>query len=91
MRATITLEYDNQQTAAAVADAVSPDNTITPAGLTVKTQQNGTCVVTDISLEGKIATLIATIDDLLESASAAEKALHVLKTTASNDCISAEG
>jgi hypothetical protein len=67
------------QTACAVANAVSPDNSKAPAGLKVETEQRGTCVVTDISLNGKIATLIATIDDLLESASTAEKTLYIAK------------
>ena len=79
MRATIRLEYDNSETARAVADAVSPDNSKTPSGLKVKTAQQLNSVVSEIELEGKLATLIATIDDLLESASTAEKALHVAK------------
>ena len=80
MQATITLEYSDPKTAAAVAEAVSPDNSKVPAGLKVRTEQISNCVVTDVSLVGKIATFIATIDDLLESASTAEKALSVLKT-----------
>lgn len=79
MEATITLEYDDAKTATAIADAVSPDNFKTPPGLTVKTQRNGNKVTTDIKLEGKLATFIATIDDLLESASTAEKTLHIAR------------
>jgi hypothetical protein len=80
LQATIKLEYGDHATAEAVADAVSPDNINVPKGLTVKTWQEGNIVITDISLEGKLATFIATIDDLLESASTAEKTLHVVKT-----------
>jgi hypothetical protein len=79
LKATITLEYDNQETATAVADAVSPDNLKTPTGLTVKTEKHLNTVISEITLEGKIATFIATIDDLLESASTAEKTLNALK------------
>jgi hypothetical protein len=79
LQATITLEYADKSTAVAIANAVSPDNSKVPAGLSVKTSQEGSHVVTEISLEGKIATLIATIDDLLESASTAEKTLTVIK------------
>ncbi|MCW4009834.1 MAG: KEOPS complex subunit Pcc1 [Candidatus Bathyarchaeota archaeon] len=79
MKATITLEYGNSETAAAVADAVSPDNSTAPSGLSVKTEHKGTCVVTEINLNGAVATFIATIDDLLESASTAEKTLHIIK------------
>ena len=79
MLATITLEYENSQTAEAIANAVSPDNNETPVGLTVKTEQQGKKVITEITMIGKTATFIATIDDLLSSASTAEKALHVAK------------
>ncbi len=81
MQATITLEYNDKESAAAVAKAVSPDNIRTPAGLLVRTEQKDNLVVTEINLEGKIATLIATIDDLLESASVAEKTLGAVKAT----------
>jgi hypothetical protein len=78
LQATIALEYDDQKTAKSVAEAVSPDNSKTPLGLAVKTVRQGTCVLTTIVLEGKIATLIATIDDLLACAASAEKALGVI-------------
>jgi hypothetical protein len=79
LQATITLEYDDPQKAAAVAEAVSPDNHTTPTGLTVKTEKQFNTVVSEINLDGKIATFIATIDDLLESASTAEKTLHIVR------------
>ena len=78
MEARITLEYSDAKTAEAIASAVSPDNFKTPIGLSVKTVRRGSCVVTEIVTEGKMATFIATIDDLLSSASTAEKALHVV-------------
>ena len=79
MQATITLEYGDEQTAEAIADAVSPDNNETPVGLTVKTLRQGKRVVTEITMTGNMATFIATIDDLLSSACTEEKALHVAK------------
>lgn len=80
LEATITLEYNSTKTAASIADAVSPDNFKTPVGIDVETQLNGKKVVSKIKLEGKTAsTLIATIDDLLESVSTAEKTLHIIK------------
>ena len=78
MEATITLEYSDEKTAEAIANAVSPDNFKTPIGLCVKTVRKGSCVLTEIVTEGKMATFIATIDDLLSSASTAEKALQVI-------------
>ena len=79
LEAKITLEYVDERTAEAVADAVSPDNFKTPAGLFVKTVKDKTRVTTEIRVEGKMATFIATIDDLLFSASTAEKALRVIR------------
>ena len=78
LEALITLEYGDEKTAEAIANAVSPDNFKTPIGLSVKTVRKGNCVVTEIVTEGKMATFIATIDDLLSSASTAEKALRVV-------------
>ncbi|MCL4430607.1 MAG: KEOPS complex subunit [Chloroflexi bacterium] len=79
MQATITLEYKDQKTAQAVAEAVSPDNFKTPVGLKVKTVLQDSKVVTEIECEGKLATFTATIDDLLFSASTAEKTLKTIK------------
>ena len=79
MEALITLEYSDEKTAEAIANAVSPDNFKTPVGLSVRTMRKGSCVVTEIVTEGKMATFIATIDDLLSSASTAEKALQVVR------------
>jgi hypothetical protein len=79
LEATITLEYGDERTAVAVADAVSPDNFKTPAGLQVKTSRENSKVITQIQCEGKLATFTATIDDLLFSASTAEKTLKAIK------------
>lgn len=78
LEATITLEYDDEKTAEAVAKAVAPDNFKTPVGLSVKTCRQGNCVVTEVKAEGKMATFIATIDDLLSCASTAEKAVRLI-------------
>ena len=79
MEATVTLEYADAKTAKAVANAVSPDNFKTPIGLQVKTVREQNKVVTQIQCECKLATFTATIDDLLFSASTAEKTLRIIK------------
>jgi hypothetical protein len=79
LEATVTLEYSDQKTAEAVADAVSPDNFKAPVDLKVSTVRRENKVVTVISCEGKLATFTATIDDLLFSASTAEKTLFTIK------------
>jgi cell fate regulator YaaT (PSP1 superfamily) len=79
LEAAVTLEYADAKTAEAVAKAVSPDNFKTPIGLQVKTVREDRKVVTEIQCEGKLATFTATIDDLLFSASTAEKTLRTIK------------
>jgi len=79
LEAKLTLEYSDSKTAEAVSNAVSPDNFKTPVGLRVKTVLEDNKVVTEIKCEGKLATFIATIDDLLFSASVAEKTLRTIK------------
>ena len=75
MEATITLEYGNQKTADAIANAVSPDNFKPPTGLAIKTARKNSSVLTEIKAEGKLSMFIATIDDLLFCVSTAEKTL----------------
>jgi len=77
LEAEVILEYDRARWARAVADAVSADNVKAPAGLSVRTVCTGRKVVTCVECQGKLMTFIATLDDLLFSASSAEKALRV--------------
>jgi hypothetical protein len=76
VQARIVLHYENSSVARAVAMALSPDNLRTPSGLTVRTFQNQQEVITEIRCKGKLDTFIATIDDLLSSASIAENTLR---------------
>lgn len=78
MEATVQLEYNDEKTAEAIAKAVSPDNFKTPAGLQVRTVRENNKVITHIKCEGKLATFTATIDDLLFSATTAEKTLRTI-------------
>jgi len=78
LEARLTLEYSDAKMAEAVAKAVSPDNFKTPIGLQVKTFRDDKEVVTQIKCEGKLGTFTATIDDLLFSASIAEKTLKTI-------------
>lgn len=79
METKIILEYEDVKTAEAIANAVSPDNFKTPEGLSIKTTRKETKVITQVESEGKIATFIATIDDLLFCVSTAEKTLQTTK------------
>jgi hypothetical protein len=78
LEATVTLEYQDEKTAEAIAKAVSPDNFKTPLDLQVRTHRENCRVITEILCDGKLATFTATIDDLLFSASTAEKTLTAI-------------
>jgi hypothetical protein len=80
LQARIQLRYPNQATAVAVARAVEPDNISAPTGLTITTRRAGNVVDTEIRIDGRIATFIATIDDFLEAVSTAEKSLHIVRS-----------
>ena len=80
MEAEIVLEYDDANTAEAIADAVSPDNYEAPPGLNIKTKKEKGKVVTQIKCRS-FRTFVATIDDLLFSVATAERTLReTLKT-----------
>lgn len=79
MEAAIVLDYKDCSTAEAIARAISPDNFKTPRGLTVETTWKDGKVITRIQCKEKIATFIATIDDLLSCASTAEKTVQTTK------------
>ena len=85
LEATVTLEYKDMKTAEAVAKAIYPDNFKTPKGLKVDTLTEGKKVITSIKYEGRLATFIATIDDLLFCASTAEKTLDYIASSKSED------
>jgi hypothetical protein len=76
VEAEIAIEYSNARIADAVADAVSPDNSGTPPGLSVKTRSERKKVITRISCRQGFPTFVATVDDLLFSITTAEKTVR---------------
>lgn len=79
MQCEIILEYDDVETAKAIAKAVSPDNIETPKGLLIETTCEDRKVITKLNCEKSLPTFIATIDDLLFCVSTAEKTLQTTK------------
>jgi hypothetical protein len=71
----LSLCYEDERKAKAVAKAVSPDNIKTPSGLFIHTEREGCKVLTYVKCEMQLQTLIATLDDLLSCVSVAEKAI----------------
>jgi hypothetical protein len=79
LQAKIQLSYRDEKIADAIAKAVSPDNFKTPDGLKISTAREKNKVVTEVECDGKLTTFTATIDDLLFSASTAEKTVKAVK------------
>ena len=75
MRAMVTCVYDDDASARAVAAALRPDNFQVPDGIQILTTRRGKRVSTDVKIDGKIETLLATLDDLLACTSTAESVL----------------
>lgn len=79
LEAEIAISYGTITEANAVVDAISPDNERAPEGLVVKTTRLGRKVTTNIICRAGLLTFIATLDDLLEAASIAEKSVSAMK------------
>jgi len=75
MRAKVVCTYGESGVAKAVAAALRPDNLQAPKGVRVVTNARGVQVVSTIELDGRMETLLATLDDLLACSSAAEGVL----------------
>ncbi len=72
MRAEVVVDYADGRIAKAVAGALAPDNLKLSEGLAVVTRVVGDTVISRVELEGRIETLLATLDDLLACSLAAE-------------------
>lgn len=75
MRAKVTSVYDDKSVAQAIASALQPDNLQAPKGIEIKTSKRGRKIVTKVEMEGKIETLLSTLDDLLSCTSTAESTI----------------
>lgn len=68
LRARVCCSYPESGKAEAVARALLPDN----VGENIRTFRRGKRVITVIEMEGRIETLLATLDDLLACTEVAE-------------------
>ena len=75
IRAEVKCAYKNGRLARAVAEALRPDNLRVPKGIKLTTKVRGKEVNTKIEIEGRIETLLATLDDLLACTEAAESVI----------------
>ncbi len=76
MRAKVRCTYGSVGISNAIAIALRPDSHQAPKGIQVATEARGKQVVSMIELDGKIETLLATLDDLLACTSTAESVIQ---------------
>lgn len=76
--ADLALRYPDEETARAVAEAVSPDNYKAPEDMEVSVSRSGAEINVHIRCPKGVGSLISTLDDLLSCLAAAEKALNGL-------------
>jgi len=67
MIATIKLEFQSSEIAQRVLDAISPDNSPLPVGLTIKCTIENTYLQVTIQCERSIESLGATLEDLMSA------------------------
>jgi hypothetical protein len=75
MRARVICTYDNSSVSKAIAAALGPDNLQAPKSVKINTAARARQVITTIGVEGRIETLLATLEDLLSCTSTAESVL----------------
>lgn len=73
LQAKISCSYENESISKAVASSIQPDNLDSPENIEIRTWKSGREVKSEIRVEGKIETLLATLDDLLSCTSTAEE------------------
>ena len=76
--AELTLRYPDEETARAVAEAVSPDNYQAPEGMEVSVKRRKTEIDVRVRCPKGVGSLIQTLDDLLSCLAAAAKTLGSL-------------
>ncbi len=70
--ARIELTFDDMETAQIVFHAISPDNKPLPSGLELNSSLESRTIVMEITCYRQLASLLATIDDILRMAALAE-------------------
>lgn len=74
-KARISCIYDDESISQAISSSLEPDNLQAPENVKIKTTRDENKVITEIKVDGRIETLLATLEDLLSCTSTAEKIL----------------
>jgi translation initiation factor 1 (eIF-1/SUI1) len=75
MRASVICKYESNSVSKAIAAALRPDNLRAPRSIKISTRARGGKVLTTLEMDGRMETLLATLDDLLACTSTAESVL----------------
>ena len=67
MIATIKLDFQSSDVAKQILEAISPDNTPLPKGLTIDCSVKGTKLLITIQCERSISSLGATLEDIMSA------------------------
>ena len=81
MKAKIRVSFSNSREAEAVSKALQPDDAETPSYLKVTTISKGRYIESEIICQGRLETLISTIDDILSSVVMVKKTLSAVRTS----------
>ena len=73
----IRLRYEDEATARAVYEAISPDNYQAPEGIDIEAEREGATLRIWVKTQ-RLRSLLPTLDDLLACIQAAERALEAL-------------
>ena len=76
--AELILRYNDEETARAVVEAVSPDNYQAPEDLELSVERRKTEITVKVHCSKGVGSLISTLDDLLSCLATAEKTLNGL-------------
>jgi len=81
MKAKIRVSFSNSKEAEAVSKALQPDDEETPSYLKVSTISKGRYIESDIICQGRLDTVISTIDDILNNVVMVKKTLSAVRAS----------
>jgi len=81
MKAKIRVSLSNSREAEAVSKALQPDDEETPSYLKVSTISKGRYIESDIICQGRLDTVISTIDDILNNVVMVKKTLSAVSAS----------
>lgn len=79
-KSVVRMVFEDAETAQAVYSSIKPDDKPLPKGLEVETSLDGNTVVVTVECRRMLASLLATLDDVLSMAALSEKIYKMLKS-----------